>query len=109
MKKKTVTTRSRVNSSEIVKADIETKSPTVSKAREVVVDEAIDLPEHPARVRVSGGLTKNLGDYESARISVSIEMPCGNTPAAVRKAYKKVRRLVEKCMEDEYREVIGEE
>lgn len=30
----------------------------------------------PALVRVSGGLTKNMGNYESLRIDVSIEIPC---------------------------------
>lgn len=30
----------------------------------------------PARVRVAGGVTKNLGNYESARVDVSIELPC---------------------------------
>ena len=31
---------------------------------------------HLTRIRVSGGLTKNIGNYESLRCDVSIEMPC---------------------------------
>lgn len=99
--------RSRVTNSETVRADIETRSPRGVVSKNTAVDEAADLPEHPSRVRVGGSLTKNLGDYESAKISVSIEMPCGNSPSDIRKAYKRVRALVEKCMEDEYQEVIG--
>lgn len=30
----------------------------------------------PARVRIGGGLTRNLGDYNSARVDVMIELPC---------------------------------
>lgn len=30
----------------------------------------------PAYVRVSTGATKNLGDYESLRVDVSVEVPC---------------------------------
>ncbi len=30
----------------------------------------------PAYVRVSAGATKNLGDYESLRVDVSVEVPC---------------------------------
>ena len=30
----------------------------------------------PAYVRVSAGATKNLGDYESLRIDVAVEVPC---------------------------------
>lgn len=30
----------------------------------------------PARVRIGGGITRNLGDYNSARVEVMIELPC---------------------------------
>lgn len=30
----------------------------------------------PARVRIGGGITRNLGDYNSARVDVMIELPC---------------------------------
>jgi hypothetical protein len=30
----------------------------------------------PARVRLTGSVTKNLGNYNSARVEASIEMPC---------------------------------
>ncbi|QIG76121.1 hypothetical protein EVC24_100 [Rhizobium phage RHph_I4] len=43
------------------------------------VNEKIAVPlfhTAPARIRISGGITKNLGDYNSARFDVSIELPC---------------------------------
>lgn len=30
----------------------------------------------PAYVRVSAGMTKNMGNYESLRVDVSVSMPC---------------------------------
>jgi hypothetical protein len=47
-----------------------------------------DLEGNVTRVRVSGGLTKNMGNYESLRVDVSIEMPCPATPEGVEKAYQ---------------------
>ncbi|AHC30485.1 hypothetical protein CC53_gp068 [Rhizobium phage vB_RleS_L338C] len=43
------------------------------------VNEKVAVPifhTAPARVRISGGITKNLGDYNSARFDVSMELPC---------------------------------
>lgn len=42
---------------------------------------------HPARVRVGGSVTQNLGDYNSARVEVSIDMPCLPESSEVDRVY----------------------
>lgn len=66
-----------------------------------------DLPEHPAHVQVGGGLTKNLGNYESAKLNVSITAPCENTDKAIRATYKHISALVEELLDVEYDKVLG--
>lgn len=36
----------------------------------------LDVSDHPAMVRISKGVTRNLGDFNSIRCDISIEMPC---------------------------------
>lgn len=38
--------------------------------------EATSFATNPAYVRVSTGITKNMGDYESLRVEVSLSVPC---------------------------------
>jgi hypothetical protein len=61
-----------------------------------------------AFVTVEGGVTKNLGDYNSAKISISITMPCDPTLEATREMYGKLSDLVDELMEEEYAKVIGD-
>jgi hypothetical protein len=70
--------------------------------------EKVDHP-NPAYVGVDGGLTKNLGNFESARISVSVTMPCAPTEAAIRKAYDKASALVDEFMDLEYKKAVGDD
>lgn len=81
------------------------KNPTEFSEKRIRVD---DLPAHPAYVRVDGGLTKNLGEYESAKLSVSISIPCHPEDKSIRKAYGRVSGLVEECLDAEYSKVMGE-
>jgi hypothetical protein len=92
-----------------VRADVESVSPKGVKRESKKMDYVDDLPNHPARIRVDGGLTKNLGDYESARLSVSLEIPCGTSDKEIRAAYLRTRNLVEWMLEEEYKQVIGED
>lgn len=41
-----------------------------------------------ARVRVEGSVTRNLGDYNSARVAVAIEMPCYPEMGEVQRVYE---------------------
>jgi hypothetical protein len=58
-------------------------------------------------VTVEGGITKNLGDYNSARISVSVSLPCDPTVAGAKKAYTKISQLVDSLLAEEYSKAIG--
>ena len=52
--------------------------------REEESDEVVRVPDlagqlngvQPARVRIGGSVTRNLGDYNSARVEVMMELPC---------------------------------
>lgn len=48
---------------------------------------------HPAFVRASTGLTINLGNFESARVDVSVTLPC--YPEEVREAFGRAWHIVE--------------
>lgn len=53
--------------------------------------EAIRVPDFsgvvPARVRVSGSATRNLGDFNSARVEVTVELPCLPVMTEVERVY----------------------
>ena len=48
-----------------------------------------------AEVMIDLGITKNLGHYESLRISVSLKKPCADTPEALDRAYADSTQWVE--------------
>jgi len=71
-------------------------------------EESVDVApindgEAYAKVKFGYGLTINLGNYESARIDVGVELPC--LPAATDNAFDKAREMVEKIITAEVREV----
>lgn len=55
--------------------------------------EVLDFEVEPARVSVAMGMTINLGDYQSARIDVSVSLPCYREE--VDDAYAHAREWVE--------------
>lgn len=81
----------------------EVKSKKDETKREV---ESVIKDPHAAYVRVDGGITKNLGDYNSVKIGVSISMPCEPTFKAINKCYKKTSKLVDELMDKEYSSVV---
>lgn len=62
----------------------------------------------PARVRVSGSVTRNLGDYNSARVEVSIEMPCYPTEQEVRATFDWASGLLDEMVPAELKKATGE-
>ena len=75
-------------------------NPTHSERRESVTD----LPEHPAVVKVAGGVTKKLAhDFEYARIDVSVSLPCGTSKMEIDEAYEKASRIVDEKIRKEAR------
>lgn len=61
----------------------------------------------PARVVVQKGLTMNLGNYESARVTVGFESPC--YVEEVREVEQVLNELVEKRIQEEVVEVRGKD
>jgi len=59
----------------------------------------------PAKVQVGRGLTLNMGNYESARLDVGIEVPC--YVEEVDSAYEWARRWVEKRIGEEHKSIKG--
>ena len=53
----------------------------------------------PVYVRIGAGVTKNMGDYESLRVDVSISMPCYRED--MDKTFDKVAEDVAKRLSDE--------
>lgn len=82
------------------------KSTTVT-AKERKLDEVVEVDEgsvkefktEPAYVRVGAGVTKNMGDYESLRVDVSISAPCYREDVDV--TFNKVAEEVAKKLSDE--------
>ncbi len=61
----------------------------------------------PARVTISKGLTLNLGNYESARVTVGVEIPC--YVEEVEAVAEAINVLVEKRLQDEVLDIRGED
>jgi len=57
----------------------------------------------PARVRVGLGLTINRGNFESARIDVSVELPCYKEE--VEEVYRVAQQFVEERIQKEVAEL----
>lgn len=55
----------------------------------------------PARVRVGGSVTQNLGDYNSARVEVSIDMPCLPEQTEVQRVYELLSGTVDSMIRRE--------
>lgn len=62
----------------------------------------------PAKVRVGGSVTQNLGDYNSARVEVSIEMPCLPEQSEVERVYASVSTLVDTMLRRELALATGQ-
>jgi len=55
----------------------------------------------PARVRVQGGVTKNLGNYESARVDVMIELPCYPEASEIERTYAYASDLLDRLVPEQ--------
>jgi hypothetical protein len=94
----------------IIRAGELIEETTVKKGKYALQDhaerrEAVkDLPEHPAIVKVAGGVTKKLAmDFEYARIDVSVTLPCGTSKMEIDEAYEKASRIVDEKIRKEAR------
>ena len=60
--------------------------------------EPVTLKDAPINVGVSIGYTKNLGNYESLKVNVSLHVPCENTLEAADIAFSTSQEWVDKKM-----------
>jgi hypothetical protein len=60
----------------------------------------------PARVRVTGSITKNLGDYNSARVEVAVEMPCQPHDEDIRETHTYISNLLDELIPQELEKAI---
>jgi hypothetical protein len=60
---------------------------------------------NPAHVTVAGKITRNLGDFNSAQVSVSLTLPCLATDSDIDACYEKVTAWVGKKIEEELAKV----
>lgn len=64
----------------------------------------IDVPifnTTPAKVRVAAGVTRNVGDFNSVRVDVSIEMPCYPEMSEIRRVYSLLSAEAERLVNQE--------
>ena len=63
---------------------------TVTDSEDIVVDEVVLEDDKPmANVGIKLGATKNLGDFESLRVDVSLYMPSDTDKKSLNKTFKK--------------------
>lgn len=81
---------------EQVKGKVETldKDGNVIDTQEEVLGE-VEITEPMANVGVKLGTTKNLGDYESLRVDVSLFMPSKTDEKSLKKTFKKTFKWVD--------------
>lgn len=80
---------------------------TVDKAESNEKFAASDEP-NPAYVQTKVGFTKNLGDYESLRVDVSISVPVKATEKAIRRGFDKVSEMTEELLALEIENAQGD-
>lgn len=87
-----------------------TVTKTVYGVETEVLNESIAVPVFHtpvARVRVGGSLTRNLGDYNSARVEASVELPCYPTKDEVERVYHICSDMVDDFIRREMQNVTG--
>lgn len=61
----------------------------------------------PARVKVAGGVTQNMGDYNSARVDVMVELPCLPEASEIERAYGVASGMVDRFLREELNAATG--
>lgn len=65
---------------------------------EAVIDQKVHVKPfevEPAYVRVGGAITNNLGDYNSAKVDVSVSLPCYPEASEIARCYEYASSLVD--------------
>jgi hypothetical protein len=71
-----------------VKGTVSKTIPPAAAVTEEIPVSTVVSDEQLASVGVSMGFTKNLGNYESAKVQVTLTVPCHNDMASIDQTYK---------------------
>ena len=85
----------------MAKIDIETKvgGKSLKDSYEESIGLVIKLADPHATVGFKAGITKNMGDYNSTRIDVSVFLPTAPTEKGIEAAYEYARYWVDRKMD----------
>ena len=67
----------------------------------VVQPDGQRITQDAAQVSISGGLTRNQGDFNSIRVDVGVTLPCAATSEGVQQARDMAGRLVDQFIAEE--------
>jgi hypothetical protein len=87
--------------------EVSVESPIVSKGTTHVLHQGTMNKPGSAQLRVEGGRTINLGNYESARIGITVSVSCEQTVEGLEGAYDFATSWVSEKMEQAVKEVKG--
>jgi len=82
-----------------VVAQVATSHNKGAEHNEQIPVSVVEVPEPHATVGFNAAYTKNMGDYNSLKVSVSLFMPCKPDAESVEEAYGKVKLWVDGKME----------
>ncbi len=99
-------TRSRVATTQDAVVSVTASGVGVEEEKRKVI-EVRKFETEPAYVRVNAGVTKNLGNYESLRVDVSLTVPC--YVEEIEKVQKKTAEMVAAMLDAEVEEYLGKE
>lgn len=68
---------------------------------EDVQNPTVEVRGEPARVRVGGSVTQNMGDFNSIRVEVVVERPCEDTEEVIAATYQAVSDQVDSFLQRE--------
>lgn len=70
---------------------------------------SVPIFSNPAHVKVSGSVTKNIGNYESVKVAVEVTLPCHAEGSEIEKAYDIASTFVNHKIQDEVEFAYGRE
>lgn len=80
---------------------------TISEDMQIQNLRSVDVMDNPAKVKVTMGHTKNLGNFESLRIEVGIEVPCDNEKEVIEATYESAFKWVDDKVAEKITEFLG--
>lgn len=77
---------------------------------EVIEPRTLTTPSDvSASVWVEGSVTKNMGNYESVKVSAGVRRPCADTPEAINAMYGEISEMVDDFLQRELELASGAE